>query len=415
MDTKEDNKDVQILKDEMWTRKSTSKIKVFDERKRVDESDIIKKIRKNNTREKEVIQAIEREDGLAWEEDEVVYMEGRIYVPNNKDLKEEILREHHDPADVGCPGQHRMQELIKRTYWWPGLKEDVKKYVQGCVKCQQNKVQHQRKAGELHPLEIPEGSWQDISINMIGPLPRSNGMDAIVVIMDQFTKIIRLKATTTSILSEGITKIYRDEIWKIHGVPKMILNNRGLQFASKFMEDFTKVLGTKRKLSTVYHSQTDGQTERINQEIGTFLQHYVNYKQDDWTEWLAMAEFAYNDKKHATTGKTPFELNFGRHPWKGDLIVQTKIPRVEEFMKNIQKSWKHAAQAMEEAQKNMKRQFNKKRRNPQDLKVGNHVWLENKNIQSNRPSKKLDNKRYGPFRISKDIGSEAFQLELPEG
>jgi len=159
VDTKEDNKDVQLLKDEMWSRKSTSKIQVFDRKKRGDESDIIKKIRKNNTREKEVIQAIKKEDELTWEEDDVVYMEGRIYVLNNKDLKEEILREHHDPANVGHLGQYRMQELIKRTYWWLGLKEDVKKYVQGCTKCQQNKVQHQRKAGELHPLEIPEGPW----------------------------------------------------------------------------------------------------------------------------------------------------------------------------------------------------------------------------------------------------------------
>jgi len=96
-------------------------------------------------------------------------------------------------------------------------------------------------------------------------------------------------------------------------------------------------------------------------------------------------------------------------------MVQTEIPRVEEFTKNIQRSWEHAAQAMEEAQKNMKWQSDKKRRNPQGLNVGDHVWLENKNIQSNRPSKKLDNKRYGPFRISKDIGSGVFQLELPEG
>ena len=225
VDTKEDNKDMQLLKDEMWSRKSTSKIQVFNEKKRVDESNIIKKIRKNNTREKEIIQAIKREDELAWKEDDVVYMEGRIYVPNNKDLKEEILREHHDPADIRHPEQHRMQELIKRTYWWPGLKEDVKKYVQGCTKCQQNKVQHQRKAGELHPLEIPEGPWQDISIDMIGPLPRSNRMDAIVVIVDRFTKMIRLKAMTTSISSEGIAKIYRDEIWKIHGVPRTILSD----------------------------------------------------------------------------------------------------------------------------------------------------------------------------------------------
>ena len=92
------------------------------------------------------------------------------------------------------------------------------------------------------------------------------------------------------------------------------------------MKDLTKVLETKRKLSTAYHLQTDGQTERINQEIGTFLRHYVNYKQDDWMEWLAMAEFTYNDKKHAATGKIPFELNFGRHSWKEDLMVQMEIP-----------------------------------------------------------------------------------------
>ena len=212
VDTKEDNKDVQLLKDEMWSRKIVGKIRVFDNRKVVEETDIIKRIKKNRTREKEVLQALQKGDGSAWKEDEVAYMEGRIYVPNNKDIKEEILREHHDPADVGHPGQHRMQELIKRMYWWPGLKEDVKKYVQGCIKCQQNKVQHQKKAGKLHPLEIPKGPWQDISIDMIGPLLKSNKMDAILVIVDRFTKMIRLKVTTTNLSSEGVAKIYRDEI-----------------------------------------------------------------------------------------------------------------------------------------------------------------------------------------------------------
>jgi len=115
------------------------------------------------------------------------------------------------------------------------------------------------------------------------------------------------------------------------------------------------------------------------------------------------------------TGRTPFELNFGRHLWKGNLVVQLEIPRVEEFLARLQKSWEQATKAMEETQKNMKRQFDKKRRNSQGLKVGDNIWLENKNIQSNQPSKKLDNKRYRSFRISKDIGSEVFQLELLEG
>jgi len=102
----------------------------------IEEGDILKEIKKNTTREKEVVQALKKEDGLTWEENGVVYMEGRIYVPNNKKIKEEILKENHDLADVGHLGQHRMLELIKRTYWWPGLKENIKKYVQGCFKCQ---------------------------------------------------------------------------------------------------------------------------------------------------------------------------------------------------------------------------------------------------------------------------------------
>jgi len=105
-----------------------------------------------------------------------------------------------------------------------------------------------------------------------------------VVIVDRFTKIIRLKAMTTNISSEGIAEIYKNEIWKLHRIPRKILSDRGPQFASKFMEELMRALGTKRQLSTAYHLQTDGQMERINQEIGTFLRHYVNYQQDDWTK-----------------------------------------------------------------------------------------------------------------------------------
>ena len=206
------------------------------ENKAREESGILKEIRRIETREKEVIQALERNDGTTWEEDELVYMEGRIYVPNNKKIKEEILKENHDLVDVRHLGQQRMLELLKMNYWWPGLKEDVKRYVQGCFKCQQNKVQHQRKAGELHPLEIPQELWQEISIDIIRPLPKSNRMDTIVIIVNQFMKMIHLKATMTNVSLEGIAKIYKDDIWKLHGISRKILSDRGLQFALKFME-----------------------------------------------------------------------------------------------------------------------------------------------------------------------------------
>jgi len=182
----------------------------------------------------------------------------------------------------------------------------------------------------------------------------------------------------TNISSEEIAKIYTDDIWKLHGIPRKILSDRRPQFASKFMEELTKALGIKRQLSTAYHSQTDGQTKRINQEIGMFLRHYVNYQQDNWTNWIATVEFQYNNKKHTATERTPFELNFRRHPWKGDLMVQMDIPQVEDFLIGLQKSWEQATKAMEEAQKNIKKQFDKKRRNPQGLKVGDNMWLEKK-------------------------------------
>ena len=132
-------------------------------------------------------------------------------------------------------------------------------------------MQHQKKAGELHLLEIPQGPWQEISINIIGPLPKSNGKDAIIVIVDRFTKMIRFKATIMNISLKEIARIYRNKIWKLYGILKKILSNRELQFASRFIEKFTKALGTTKQLSIAYHPQTDGQIERINQEVGIFL------------------------------------------------------------------------------------------------------------------------------------------------
>jgi len=127
----------------MWTRKTIGKIMMLGRKVMTEENNIVKKIRRNNIREKEIVQVLEKKDGLAWEEDRMAYMEERIYMPNNKKLRKEILKEHHDPADIGHPGQYRMLELLKKTYWWPGLKKDIKKYMQECLKCQQNKVQHQ--------------------------------------------------------------------------------------------------------------------------------------------------------------------------------------------------------------------------------------------------------------------------------
>ena len=134
VNTKENNKDVQILKKELWSRRTIAEITMIGRKMIAEECDVLKGIRKNNKREKKVVQALEKQDRLIWEENGVVYMEEKIYIPNNKKIKEEILKENYNSVDVGHPGQHRMLELLKRTYWWPGLKENIKKYVQRCFK-----------------------------------------------------------------------------------------------------------------------------------------------------------------------------------------------------------------------------------------------------------------------------------------
>ena len=126
INTKKDNKDVQLLKEEMWSRRTTAEITMIGKKTTTEEYDILREIQKSNMREKEVIQALEKQDRLTWKENGVIYMEGRIYVPNNKKIREKILKENHDLVDIGHPGQHRMLELLKRTYWWPELKEDIK-------------------------------------------------------------------------------------------------------------------------------------------------------------------------------------------------------------------------------------------------------------------------------------------------
>ena len=133
---KEDNKDVQLLKEELWSRKITAEITILGRKITTDENEILKEIRRNNTREKKVIQALKKGDGSTWEEDRVVYMEGKVYVPNNKRIRKEILKENHDSVNVGHLGQQKMLEILKRNYWWPGLKEDIKKYILECFKYQ---------------------------------------------------------------------------------------------------------------------------------------------------------------------------------------------------------------------------------------------------------------------------------------
>ena len=126
-------------------RRMTAKMIILKKTMAMNKLEVLKEIKRNNTREQEAVQVLEKDDRLSQEQDGIVYLEGRMYIPNNKKLKKKILWENHNLADIGHLGQQRILELLKQNYQWPGLKEDIKKYVQGYFKCQQNKVQHQKK------------------------------------------------------------------------------------------------------------------------------------------------------------------------------------------------------------------------------------------------------------------------------
>ena len=211
---------------------------------------------------------------------------------------------HHDTPVAGHAGQWHAHELLAQTYWWPTMLSDTKSYVEGCEACQRNKINRQRKHAPLHPHATPELPWEEAAADVIGPLPESNGYNAILVVTDKLYKQCHMIPTTVELTAEGAAKLYRDYIWKLHGIPKKMISDRGPQFAAKFMEELFKILGVSRNLSTAYHPQTDGQAERSHQETEAFLRAFVNQLQDDWSEWLAIMEFQYNDKVHSATHET---------------------------------------------------------------------------------------------------------------
>jgi hypothetical protein len=376
--------------------------------------ELLERIRKSKKLENEVIQS-RKTVAEEWEEQNGLHLwKNRIYVPNDKRLREEIIHSHHDSPSAGHPGRFKTTELILRTYWWPRIHAHVAAYVRGCEKCQRTKTFPTKPSGLLAPNLVPEANWQVISADLITQLPQSQGYDAILVVVDRLSKMIRLVPTNGELTSEGLARLYRDRVWKDFGLPERILSDRGTQFASNFMRDLNRLLGIQANPSTAYHPQTDGQTERINQEIEQYLRLFVNYRQDDWAEWLALAEFSYNDKIQSSTGYSPFFLNYGRHPRKDSephSVVQTESAEV--FASRMNSLTKDAATALTRAAEDMKKYYDKYRSEAPDYQPGDLVYLEGTNLKSDRPARKLDDRRFGPFKILKKVGERAYKLHLP--
>src|SRR5258707_3398849 len=183
--------------------------------------------------------------------------------------------------------------------------------------CNRMKTFPMQKVGKLIPNKVPDQCWQVISIDMIRELPDSKGYNAVLVVVDRLSKWIHAIPTVTSLDSTGVARLFLEHIWHHHGLPEEVISDCGSTFVSNFSCKLAALLGVKLTPSTSYHPQTDGQTECMNQQIEVYLWVCVSHRQDDWADWLLLAEVAYNNKVHTATHQTLFELDTGQHPHLG--------------------------------------------------------------------------------------------------
>ena len=348
-------------------------------------------------------------------EDGTITFKDRVYVPIDKKLRGDIISQHHDTPLTGHYGRFKTVENITRDYWWPTIHRDVQTYVNGCETCQRTKSHRIPSKTPLHPFDPPSRPWEVITVDLVGPLPECQGYNAILTIVDWSTKATKFEPTHLELTSEGFAKILRDRVVRDHGLPRRIIHDRDTCFMSKYMTDLFRLLGTKQNPSTAYHPQTDGQTERMNQTLEQYLHIFIEFCQDDWKEWLSLAEFSYNDSKHAATQQTPFFLNYGQHPWKGDDVRrEARNESAGQFAERMKHIREEANAALRQSAERMKTAYDKHARPSIEYAEGDKVYLEATNIKTHRPSKKLDDKRYGPFKIVKKVGKTAYKLQLPE-
>lgn len=340
--------------------------------------------------------------------------EGKAVVPDALGLRAHILKELHDSPYAGHQGVKKTLALVRRHYWWPTMLADIERYVLTCHLCQKNKARNTLPAGLLQPLQLPLNPWHTVTMDFITQLPKTaRGHDAIFVVVDKLTKMVHLMPTTTKATAEQTAKLYAAHVWKLHGVPQVVVSDRDKLFTSHFARALCESIGTQQAMSTAYHPQTDGQTERVNRVLEDMLRMYVAKSQDDWDEKLVCAEFAINNSDHESTGSSPFLLNYGFHPHLPVAILPNRrVPGASDFVQGMQRLINEARMTHRVATARQAQYANTKRRDVQ-FGVGDWVLLSSKNLRFKVGTPKLLPRWVGPFQVVKRVGTQAYELDLP--
>jgi RNase H-like domain found in reverse transcriptase/Reverse transcriptase (RNA-dependent DNA polymerase)/Integrase zinc binding domain/Chromo (CHRromatin Organisation MOdifier) domain/Integrase core domain len=350
----------------------------------------------------------------------IVRFKSRLYVPEEKSLQAELLKRHHDDILAGHFGVEKTLDLLQRKFYWPKMAKDVRKYIQTCDVCQRVKTKRHRPYGELQPLPRPKNPWKEITMDFITDLPPSSRggavYNSILVVVDRFTKMALYIPVNKTITSAELADILTENIICKYGKPNGIVTDRGSVFTSTFWSEFCYASKVKRRLSTAFHPQTDGQTERQNQTIEHWLRCYCSEDQSNWAKLLPLAEFAYNNAKQSSSKYSPFYTLYGYNP-EFELIedseTESTVPAAQDRAKRIQEVRNSLTKRYHEAAAIQAKYYNKLHE-PKKYNKGDLVLLSTKNLKQRRPSKKLSHKHAGPFRIVDVVGTQAYRLALPE-
>jgi hypothetical protein len=340
-----------------------------------------------------------------------------IYVPDDKRIRTQLLFEAHDAATGGHFGVNKTYDKMAQNFYWPRMALDVAEYVSSCAKCQANKASNQKPAGLLQSIE-PVRKGHTITLDFIGPVPTSaRGKNFILVIVDKFTKRAWYEPVKMALTGRGAADVIFNRVVRHQGVPSCILSDRDPRFTSGFWRALWEALGTRVALSTAYHPQTDGQTERQNRTLEETLRAYVNQKGTDWDLHLGACEIAYNSSVHASTKMTPFRLDGGIDAALPlDLIANIVRPiantSVEAFIAMHEQNLIDAHRNIAIAQERQARYANQHRRE-QRYSVGDKVLLDAKDLNQGAGSQKLRAKFAGPFEVIDVSDDVNVRLRLP--
>ena len=335
----------------------------------------------------------------------------RIVVPKGE-IRKKLLYDYHDAPISGHLGYHRTYELIRRHFYWPRMYQEINNYCKRCTKCQQNKASTQQQMGYLHPVQVPQTKWSQISMDLISGLPKTQkGYDSIYVIVDYLSKRAHFIPTTTTITGKGLANLFIDNIFKLHGLPKVIISDRDPRFIGEFWSKLHEALGVKLAMSSANHAQTDGQTERTNKTLEQILRSFVNQAHTNWDSLLPLAEFAYNDSISSSTKLTPFQVDNGQDPIRPTMASTKSLsPSIKDYLDIINIYSKIARDEIQNSQQYQSEYFNKNKRNI-NIKVGDLVLVHKTALTFNVP--KLAPIYFGPYKVLKRIHN-SFKLKIPK-